>query len=135
MRVLILDDDPKRHAVFASHFAGHDVTHTTKFSDFCTAMQGPQFDLVHLDHDLADFCKDNIDHDGMYGSREWTGLDAAWFITCEVPPERQPIRAVIHSWNPAGALRMRQMLQERSSIPVTYEPFQPPPQDPADVTD
>lgn len=126
MRVLILDDDNERHEAFASYFKGHDVTHAIRFSDFCVKLKGEKFDLIHLDHDLADFCPENKDHDGMYGVREWTGADAAWMIACDLPESKWPDRVVIHSWNPDGAQRMRQILQDRTSIPVTYEPFQSP---------
>ncbi len=125
MRILILDDDRLRHEAFAKHFASHEVVHVYFYTAFVAAIVNDDvYDLVHLDHDLEDY----VDYEPGFPSQgqvEMTGTDAAVFIARRLPQGKQPLRIVIHSWNSAGAQRMRNILQQETTIPTVYEPFQP----------
>jgi hypothetical protein len=133
VKVLVLDDNPERLQVFAEWFKDHDLTLTNCYGDCIQALiEGSPFDLVHLDHDLNDFGKKS-NMAGMYGENELTGADVAWYITIELPEAKWPRKCVIHSWNPDGARTMLNLIRDRTSIPVTYEPFTPPPQFPEQI--
>ena len=123
MKILILDDMQMRHDVFANFFAGHDVTHTFKFSDFVKALeQNSPFDIIHLDHDLADFFDQPdflIDNHGR--KKEYNGQHAALKVT-QLPEELLPLNVIIHSVNPLGAQAMLEIIQNKG-IPVVCEPF------------
>lgn len=125
MRILVLDDDLRRHQVFAQNLRGHDVTHAHTYDDAIKAvLNEPRFELYFLDHDLNDFGQRSIGPaTSMYGGvREMTGSDFANFIVQRVPSKRYPDVFVVHSVNPAGAANMVQVLK-RTGLPVVREPF------------
>lgn len=114
-RYLFLDDDPHRHRIFAREAYG------TFFIPVWTAqecqealLKNDPFDCVFLDHDLGGqvFVKEV----------ENTGTQVALFIRDELPDERFPTRIIIHSHNPAGAIRMENILKQ-TSIHTSRVPF------------
>jgi hypothetical protein len=116
MRLLILDDNKTRHTQFARKFFNHELMHVRKYSEVVSALQskGP-WDVVFLDHDLADFGDGEYRHEAsMYGSsrHEYTGVDVACFISRQLSEEKRPPRIVVHSWNPDGARTMAGILQQ-----------------------
>jgi CheY-like chemotaxis protein len=124
VRILILDDNPERHKVFAGVLKREVLVHV-----FVAALQSQEpFDLVYLDHDLGDFAAaDTYDDygDGMYSGgskREYTGADVAWFIARKLDQSKWPTRIIIHSWNPDGARRMRDTLQD-AGLSCVCQPF------------
>lgn len=115
MKILILDDERSRHREFARRYQFHECMHVSTIAQFEDALvkSGP-FDLIHLDHDLADYER------GMYGIEyERTGAEAAKLI---VASGHQPA-IVIHSWNPDGAKRMREILIDAGILPL-MQPFE-----------
>jgi hypothetical protein len=106
MRILILDDDPVRHAGFTLAYPEDERTHTYKYSEVVSALQlqGP-WDLVYLDHDLGDFDESEVyDEATMYNSsrQEYTGADVAWFIARKLSQEKRPKKVIIHSFMEPG---------------------------------
>lgn len=117
MRILVLDDIETRHEVIGKMLKrrGHEVVHVYTYDDAVNALQGERFDEMFLDHDLECYVP------SMYGSRELTGTEVARSVAC-LPKEKQPTRVTVHSWNDAGAKRMRSILQEQG-IHVDLRPF------------
>ena len=105
MRILILDDDSSRHIIFAKRFAGHELTHTFDAWEALELMKTTKFDLVQLDHDLGQF-------EYVPYKVEVTGTEVANGMAQGLLPENRPDMVVIHSWNPAGARRMLDILRE-----------------------
>lgn len=121
MRVLIVEDNPHRHEVFNSVYSGDEIVHAYSYSEAVAALAGNKFDLISLDHDLAEFQPGEF-VPGMYGKgRELTGYDVALFIT-QMPEDKWPDKVVIHSVNPSGS-QMILSLMERNGIPSIRQPF------------
>jgi CheY-like chemotaxis protein len=94
LKILVLDDDPARHAAFAVQGAGHEMTHTWTVDEAIKALKRRRYDLVLLDNDLE--------------TEEWQreGYMVADFIALSLPESKRPRAVVIHSWNPPRAMRM-----------------------------
>lgn len=124
MRILVLDDDVRRHSGFARALIPHRVWHVYDYHRACSVLQREErFDVVYLDHDINDFGKRSMGP-GMYGSsRELTGLDVAAFIA-GLPEEKRPKQVITHTWNPDGGKAILKALE--GICPVTYEPWQAP---------
>lgn len=117
MRILILDDDAKRHEGYKAIFkqTGHETVHVwtyfaclDKLEQAC--LEGRPFGMACLDHDLGD--NTDIPADikyGMYSSRPFDGRDVCWFLRGN--QHLCPPKVLIHSWNPTGAVEMRDILQ------------------------
>jgi CheY-like chemotaxis protein len=128
MRILILDDDTKRHEVFKTQLIGCDLVHCETFEEFKKALEGPKFDGVCLDCDLNDFGRRSMtETTSMYGSHqvELTGVDAAMWLT-RLPVEKRPDKTLIHSWNPEGAAEMARILNEHGFKDVLVKEFEWP---------
>lgn len=99
-RVLILEDDPRRMKEFRRRLIGTHVVHAETASE-CIAVlsEDTAWDVIFLDHDLGG--------EQMVEGVEGTGYEVALWIY-EHMPERPPV--VIHSANPVGARRMRELL-------------------------
>ena len=111
MRILLLDDIDARRVILEERLSPAEFVHATNASEAITALQGERFDLVHLDHDLGE-------------EPAGTGAEVARAIA-ELPPERRPLRAVIHSFNPVGAQRMKAILED-AEVPTELKPFSSP---------
>jgi CheY-like chemotaxis protein len=108
VRLLILDDDPVRQEHFAAIHRRHERVHVLFSEDAIEALnEGPRFDAALLDHDLGAGCH--------------TGEDVAKHIA-SMPPERRPLKVIVHSWNPDGAQRMVNILRE-AGVPAGAMPF------------
>jgi len=103
LKILVLDDDPQRHAAFATQAEGHDIDHVWFVDDAMKALRGDRYDLVCLDNDLE-----------TEGFRGREGFEVADFISL-MPAAKRPVSVLVHSWN---TLRSRQMV---STLARFYE--------------
>jgi len=113
MKLLILDDDETRHKLFTQKYMNHERTHVRTAKVCIKELQenGP-WDYVFLDHDL--------------GGRQWvdsneeeTGYQVAlWLSENE---ELQPRKIIIHSFNPIGAGKMKQLLPSSHYAPGIWK--------------
>lgn len=106
LQILILDDDPARHAGFRAALSAHALTHAWTSTEATSRLHGysnePRFDAVLLDHDLGEFGEESLG----------TGLDVAREVAL-ASPDRMPTIVVIHSVNPIGALKMQWAVEGR----------------------
>lgn len=95
MKILILDDERWRHDELDRAFPGHQIYHAYTYTRFCAEIAKCKFwDMVCFDHDLG---------------TQKTGADAAKaFIKSR---GMQVGLCVVHSWNPAGAVRIADTLR------------------------
>ena len=98
-KVLVLDDEPGRHKLFAEIFRDAEITQAwNQFEAECAL--SPRcvdvFDVATLDHDL--------------GMNAGDGLAVARFIVA-MPGERRPRQVLVHSSNPVGAKVMLETLK------------------------
>ena len=102
-KILFLDDQEERHAIFHNQHLGGDVRidHVRTAPEAIAKLHTRKYDEVHLDHDL-----------GTEGPKEncGSGYDVAEFITCMAEEER-PLQVVIHSFNMPAAERMFYLLR------------------------
>lgn len=93
MRILFVDDDDTRHDIAAKAFKAHEVWHARDIDVAIHMLAAREYDLVCIDHDMAD--------DGR------TGVDVA---TALVAQPWEPRFAWVHSWNPVGQQRIADVL-------------------------
>lgn len=121
MNVLILDDDPHRHAYFHEVHKGDDVTHCYSYTQFLTALPKCVWDLIYLDHDLGDHQKGDTYKDGWGKTQYFTGAHASIRV-CELPSEGYPKKVIVQSVNFDGKNNIIHNLK-RVGIDVVWEPF------------
>jgi hypothetical protein len=116
VRLLFLDDDPQRAAVFLD---GNPTAVWVQTVAECLAkLEGP-WDEVHLDHDLGGEHFVDI-------SRDDCGMEVVRWLCLTPRPHLRRTRFVIHSHNPNAATMMgMQMLV--SGYAVEVRPFGAPP--------
>jgi CheY-like chemotaxis protein len=103
MRILVLDDDFRRHDWFDANIEAHDAVWSAK--DARDALQdNPRYDLVFLDHDLAE---DYKVVPAVWGE---DGRTVATFIAA-MPEDRKPGMVHIHSSNWGAASEMEEILK------------------------
>jgi CheY-like chemotaxis protein len=100
MRILVLDDSSERLKVFRQNLIGHIVDCVKTARDAIHMLATNTYDAVMLDHDLGDKV--------MVPSGPGTGYEVAEWLSHN--PDRQPRMIFIHSFNPAGAQRMKSVL-------------------------
>jgi hypothetical protein len=112
MRVLIVEDDPNRMKLFEEIFKADTIVHAENAEDGINALKmSMMFDveiyqLVMLDHDLAAEHYGNLAEAASHGTG--TGQEVAEFLARMAKPPY----VIIHSWNPYGAQRMWDILDE-----------------------
>ena len=113
MKMLFLDDDLNRHRVFKDNFGNkfNDITYVETAQEAIDALIYMDYDSIFLDHDLG----------GEYftPSHQKSGHEVAKYIANNL--ESKPI-IIIHSLNPAGAIRMYNTLRDGGFNPV-LSPF------------
>ena len=110
----MLDDDARRHQWFDAELAGHDSAWSGM--EARRALEhGPRYDLVFLDHDLAE---DYSVVPAVWGE---DGRSVARFIA-SMPGDRRPVRAHIHSSN-WGAAREMEAVLTAAGVQVTRAEF------------
>lgn len=113
MQILFLDDDDLRHRLFRRSLVGspHAITPVKNAKEAIQALQTRRFDLVFLDHDLADQHYVTLQQAsaGLWGASmggEATGYEVARFIAEVLAADLRPRQLVVHSMNPEGSKRM-----------------------------
>lgn len=119
MKILVLDDDQRRHFYFATWFAKDNIKHAFDITQFSEYIGSDIFDCIFLDHDLNGTMIDYLDGP----VHELTGLDAAKMLV-DLPLEMRPKQVFVHSWNPAGADMMVRLLRD-NGFSVTRWRFDP----------
>lgn len=98
-KVLFLDDNLERHTAFKEKFKYPDtnVVYIETVNQAIKELDSTIYDVAFLDHDLGGkiFVKEV----------EGTGYEVALYIK-KMPPEKRPYQVILHSHNPAGAIRM-----------------------------
>lgn len=110
MKILILDDDPKRLQQFAERTIGHEVTFTMDADSAIRALQETTYDFAMLDHDL----QNKVFVTEVLG----TGCEVCLFI--ENHPDRKPKNIVLHSLNADGRKRQKQACPDAIERPWVW---------------
>ena len=100
MRILVLDDSSERLKIFRQNLIGHMVDCVKTAREAIDLLSKVEYSAVFLDHDLGDRV--------MVTSGPSTGYEVAEWLSAH--PEKQPRMIFIHSFNPAGAQRMKSVL-------------------------
>lgn len=107
-KVLVVDDDVERHVGFLRRLRKHTVVSVGTYREAIEALErGSPYDVIFLDHDL--------------GERR-TGFDVAKYLVQEIDRELWPERVIVHSHNPVGALRIRDLLRD-AGMEVQLRPY------------
>ena len=120
-----MDDDPIRHMFFSKKFDDNtkfEVTQVTLVETAMQLLQNEKWDIVYLDHDMADHEPLNEIRE-MYGTHKLTGQTITRFIK-SLPKDMHPKEVIVHSWNFDGATKMVQDL-ESVEILAKHVPFNP----------
>jgi CheY-like chemotaxis protein len=102
VRILVLDDDSRRHEWFDANIEAHDAVWSAGAARRALH-ENPRYDLVFLDHDLAE---DYSVVPAVWGE---DGRTVARFIAA-MPADKRPAMAHIHSSNWGGAAEMETIL-------------------------
>lgn len=100
MRILILEDDAKRHKQFKMNFIGHVLTIVETAHECIEALVKEKFDALFLDHDLGG--------EQMVASGKGTGYEVALWLSKHI--DYAPKEIYVHSLNIPGALNMINVL-------------------------
>ena len=107
LRVLLLDDDERRHDWFAERFDGDQLDIAVEPAEAIELLAANAYDAIFLDHDLLP------EHYRTTNSRdeERTGYAVAAWLAAR--PEVQPSTTIIvHTRNANGALKMVSKMRE-----------------------
>lgn len=126
MRILTLDDMEVRAEQFRRWFAGHEHIHAYTAREAIEALRvSPSFDLIMLDHDLAEehylTLSGGLHETRQPGMPEYspgTGMDVVDYLVLMARDgaANLPKRAIIHSFNSARAPLMRSILKDLGII-------------------
>lgn len=100
MDILVLEDDPQRHAIFRRNLIGTNVVIVTTVQGAIAELPTRAWDYVFLDHDL--------NGEQMVKSGEGTGYAVAEWLAAN--PLHIPPHIVVHSFNPLGAENIQKAL-------------------------
>jgi CheY-like chemotaxis protein len=116
IRVLLLDDDTRRHTWFSKRFTGDLLDIADDVSAAIHLLEENVYDAIFLDHDLLP------EHYGSNESDEkHSGLAVAAWLAAR--PQIQPASTIIvHTRNADGAMRMVEQLRN-SGRQAEYVPF------------
>lgn len=114
MKILILEDDDRRIRKFKENFIGCQLFITHLPATANKWLEEEEFDLIFLDHDLAD---EHYIFDT--NCSETTGLCTAEFLGNNPHLCKNTI-IIVHSQNPNGSERMMQALKERVKHKLPY---------------
>lgn len=104
MKILFLDDNRERRMKFAGvNGVKHSITFAKNLDTFMRAWKKDTYDLVFLDHDLAE------EHYAGT-SDEGSGLTCARYMLDNMPTNKPQV--IIHSFNPVGAENIYNLLRD-----------------------
>ena len=127
MRILVVDDDPKRHATYVRVLSptlpgeSRVLTHVYTFADAREVLEEVNFDRIYLDFDLNDHGATSQATE-IYGNRNLNGLDVAYEIIATQGPDTE---IVIHSHNGDGCLMMFDELAKAGFERLGFELYHP----------
>jgi len=134
MRILTLDDMQIRQDEFRKWFIGTEHIAVATAKEAIDALGGPAFDLVCLDHDLAEEhyleLSEGMSEMAIPGSKieysPGTGMDVVDFLVQQAKADAPnvPRYVVVHSYNPGRAAEMVRRLYE-AGYQVMRMPFGP----------
>lgn len=109
MRVLLIDDQREAHLFKDVTKVARTFRVARTFDEGIRALGEGDWDLLLLDHDLADETGSDL-APRPEGKKEWTGYDVMCWL--EQHPELLPSRIQIVSANPVGVERMRMVIRK-----------------------
>ena len=112
MRILVVEDDPERHAFFLRELGEHDVCICQNAFKGSNAITKSKFDMIFLDHDLGGRVFVNSDDEN-------TGYQVA--LKVKGSPN-EGAEFIVHSMNVVGAENIVKHL-EGIGCNVRYEPY------------
>lgn len=113
LEILVLDTDCNRQLYYSSVYNSHNIHEARSVSDFKVFTPVQKYHIIHLDYDL--------DHDMYTSEYIETGLEALdWFVS-NIPSELYPDCIVLHSLNPIGNHKLKQVL-DNVNIPYYMIP-------------
>lgn len=103
MRILIVEDSPKRVKVFADKLKDH-IVYVAYSADqaYAAIDEEERFDYIFLDHDLCGETYEPSDDKSGYGV-------AKYLVSI---PDKYPQRVIIHSLNPSGSKNIAAVLKD-----------------------
>lgn len=109
MKILVVEDNGPRTVKFQEFLGKHDLTITKSSKEGCNLSRINKYDVIFLDHDLGIHPDTGEPTEEVFlPSKEWTGYEVAQAIA-ESPNAETPV--IIHSWNLAGGMKMRDVLK------------------------
>jgi len=110
MKILIIEDDPRRHRYFRRGLIGASI-------DFARSAQAALRNITEVEYDVIFFDHDLFEHSGPDAG---TGMDVAKVVSdrAKVPPKM----VMVHSLNPSASADMVKILRGQGI--TTYQcPF------------
>ncbi len=124
MKILFVDDMQERHTKAIQQNIGRIVTSAYTAKEAIRLMREQCFDVVCLDHDLADEHYLEVFEGKVPGATlAGSGTEiAAWMASKDFPQHNRPKQVILHSLNPAGRQRMLGLLRD-AGFNVFEKPF------------
>lgn len=107
IRVMLLDDDERRHRWFKKRFAGDELDVAATVAKAKELLSESSYDAIFLDHDLLPHHYESNDH----GDEANTGFAVAEFLK-ERPGLQRAATIIVHTRNADAALIMVTTLRE-----------------------
>ena len=107
IRVMLLDDDERRHRWFKKRFAGDELDVAVDVAEAKELLAEYAYDAIFLDHDLLPHHYESNDH----GDEANTGFAVAEFLN-ERPDLQRAATIIVHTRNADAAIPMVTTLRE-----------------------
>lgn len=107
IRVMLLDDDERRHRWFKKRFVGDDLDIAVDVAEAKDLLSENNYDAIFLDHDLLPHHYESNDHDDKAN----TGHAVAEFLN-ERPDLQRAATIIVHTRNADAAVGMVTTLRE-----------------------
>lgn len=114
MDILVLEDDPIRQKIFSEKLIGSSFVIVSTAKEAIKKLAEKNWDYAFLDHDLGG--------EIYVESGEGTGYEVAEWLAAH--PEHHPRFVIIHSFNPAGAQKMQDVLPKATLAPGCWKSLQ-----------